>query len=260
MSPTSNVMLLQGENLRGGSSRVPAPRARGRRRRCGAILRSDMDDLDLLARSELFSAFNQGSLRRFVELARTVECERNVVIFEEGDEADELFVVRSGRIAIGTRSFDGRESLVALMETGDVLGEMPLFDSGKRSATARALERSVVIGIPYQVVRDSLDDQPALLWNVVGLLAERLRATDSALADAVLLDVTGRTAKRMLELAGDQDEFQLPITQEELAGLVGASRERVNKAIAAFIRLGWIEQMDRRYRIVERDRLAQRSR
>jgi CRP-like cAMP-binding protein len=219
-----------------------------------------MDDLDLLARSELFSAFNQGALRRFVELARTVECERNVVIFEEGDEADELFVVRSGLIAIGTRSVDGRESLVALMETGDVLGEMPLFDSGKRSATARALERSVVIGIPYDAVRDALNDQPALLWNVVGLLAERLRTTDSALADAVLLDVTGRTAKRLLELAGDQDEFQLPITQEELAGLVGASRERVNKAIAAFIRLGWIEQMDRRYRIVERDRLAQRSR
>jgi CRP-like cAMP-binding protein len=87
-----------------------------------------------------------------------------------------------------------------------------------------------------------------------------LRATDSALADAVLLDVTGRTAKRLLELAGDQSEFALPITQEELAGLVGASRERVNKSIAAFIRLGWIEQLDRKYRILERDRLAQRAR
>jgi CRP/FNR family cyclic AMP-dependent transcriptional regulator len=64
----------------------------------------------------------------------------------------------------------------------------------------------------------------------------------------------------MLELAGDADEFVLPITQEELAGLVGASRERVNKAIAAFIRLGWIDQVDRRYRIVMRDRLAQRAR
>ncbi|MBO0693217.1 MAG: helix-turn-helix domain-containing protein, partial [Acidimicrobiaceae bacterium] len=101
---------------------------------------------------------------------------------------------------------------------------------------------------------------PELLWNVVGLLAGRLRTTDSALADAVFLDVTGRTAKRLLELAGGADEFALPITQEELAGLVGASRERVNKAIAAFIRLGWIEQVERRYRIVMRDRLAQRAR
>ena len=70
---------------------------------------------------------------------------------------------------------------------------------------------------------------------------------DSALADSVFLDVTGRTAKRLLELAGDSDEFQLPITQEELAGMVGASRERVNKAIASFVRLGWIDQTDRRY-------------
>jgi CRP/FNR family cyclic AMP-dependent transcriptional regulator len=109
-------------------------------------------------------------------------------------------------------------------------------------------------------VKAAIDARPELLWDVVGLLAQRLRSTDSALADAVFLDVTGRTAKRLLELAGDAEEFQLPITQEELAGLVGASRERVNKSIAAFIRLGWIEQYDRRYRIAQRDRLTQRSR
>ncbi len=170
--------------------------------------------------------------------ARPVECERNFVVFEEEDEANEMFVVRSGRVAVGRRSIDGRESLVALMEQGDLFGEMSLFDEGTRSASARALEHSRILGIPYGVVREALDDRPELLWQVVRLLAERLRYTDSALADAVFLDVTGRTAKRLLELAGDADDFQLPITQEELAGLVGASRERVNKSIAAFIRLG----------------------
>ena len=219
-----------------------------------------MEDIDLLARSELFSAFDEAALQKLVGSARPVECERNFVVFEEEDEADELFVVRSGRIAVGRRSFDRRESLVALMETGDLFGEMPLFDQGTRSASARALEHSQILGIPYGVVREALDTRPELLWEVVRLLAERLRNTDSALADAVFLDVTGRTAKRLLELAGDNDDFQLPITQEELAGLVGASRERVNKSIAAFIRLGWIEQLDRRYRIVARDRLAQRAR
>jgi CRP-like cAMP-binding protein len=219
-----------------------------------------MDDVDLLGRSELFSAFDEPALRTMVTSSRPVECERNFVIFSEDDEADELFVVRSGRVAVGRRSVDGRESLVALMEAGDLFGEMALFDEGKRSASARALEHSEVLGIPYGVVREALDARPELLWNVVRLLAERLRNTDDALADAVFLDVTGRTAKRLLELAGDQDEFQLPITQEELAGLVGASRERVNKSIAAFIRLGWIEQMDRRYRILMRDRLVQRAR
>jgi CRP/FNR family transcriptional regulator, cyclic AMP receptor protein len=219
-----------------------------------------MTDLDLLARSELFSAFPEDALGRLMSAARTVRCDRNHVVFEEEDAAGELFVVRSGRIAIGRRSIDGRESLVALMEAGDVFGEMPLFDDGNRSASARALERSELLAIPYGLVREALDAKPELLWEVVSLLAARLRTTDSALADAVFLDVTGRTAKRLLELAGDEDEFQIPITQEELAGLVGASRERVNKSIAAFVRLGWIEQLDRRYRIVERERLAQRSR
>jgi len=219
-----------------------------------------MDDVDLLSRSELFSAFDRGVLERLILDSRRVECDRNEVLFEEGDNADEMFVVQSGRVAVGRRSLDGRESIVALMEPGYLFGEMCLFDNLPRSASARALEHSELLGFPYSAVRKSLDEQPVLLWNVVRLLAERLRATDSALADAVLLDVTGRTAKWMLELAGDQEEFQLPITQEELAGLVGASRERVNKSIAAFIRLGWIEQSERRYRILERDKLSQRAR
>ena len=78
-------------------------------------------------------------------------------------------------------------------------------------------------------------------------------------ADAFFLDVTGRTAKRLLDLAGDQDVFSIPITQEELAGLVGASRERVNKAISAFLRLGWIEQNDREYRILKRREMEIRA-
>jgi CRP/FNR family cyclic AMP-dependent transcriptional regulator len=225
-----------------------------------ANLIAGMEDIELLGRSELFSAFSDTLLERIHARATPVECDRNHGIFEEGDEARELFVVKKGRIAIGRRSSDGRESLVALMEEGDLFGEMPLFDDGDRSASARALERSVLLRIPYEPVRQALDEDPQLLWTVVSLLAQRLRATDDALVDAVLLDVTGRTAKRLLELAGDASEFQLPITQEELAGLVGASRERVNKSIAAFIRLGWIDQMDRRYRIVQRDRLEQRAR
>ena len=228
--------------------------------RPAGIVSTGMENLALLARSDLFSAFDGDALDRLLIGARSLRCERNQTIFDEGDEADELFVVRSGRIAIGRRSVDGRESLVALMEDGDVFGEMPLFDSGVRSASARSLEASEVLRIPFSLVRAELDAQPNLLWDVVTLLAQRLRSTDSALADAVFLDVTGRTAKRLLELAGEDDEFVLPITQEELAGLVGASRERVNKSIAAFIRLGWIKQTDRRYRIIARDRLAQRSR
>lgn len=217
-------------------------------------------DLELLARSELLSAFPEDDLRLLLLAGEAVTGERGTVVFAEGDEAADLFVVRRGRVAVGRRSPDGRESLVALMEAGDLFGEMSLFDSGTRSASARALEPTELLRLPYKPVKDALDRHPQLLWDVVALLSRRLRSTDSALADAVFLDVTGRTAKRILELAGDADEFQMPITQEELAGLVGASRERVNKAIAAFVRLGWLVQYDRRYRITERERLAQRAR
>jgi CRP-like cAMP-binding protein len=104
-----------------------------------------------------------------------------------------------------------------------------------------------------------LDAHPDLMWNVVKMLVTRLRAMDAALADSVFLDVTGRTAKRLLELSNGADDFTLPVTQEELAGMVGASRERVNKAIASFIKLGWLEQHDRHYVIKKRDSLELRS-
>ena len=107
--------------------------------------------------------------------------------------------------------------------------------------------------LQYPAVRAAFQAHPHLLWVIVRVLARRLRSTDDSLADAVFLDVPARTAKRLLELAGDREEFRLPMTQEDLAGLVGASRERVNKALSQFAKLGWIEIQGRnRYRILDR--------
>jgi CRP/FNR family cyclic AMP-dependent transcriptional regulator len=214
----------------------------------------------LLAGTELFEGLDDEVIEQLSEQATQQTLRRNDVIFAEGDESDALFVVSTGRVAIANKSVDGRESVVALMEPGDLFGEMALFDGRGRSAEARALEQSVVVSIPFAPIRKLYEDHPEQLWRVVRLLAGRIRNMDEALADAVFLDVTGRTAKRLLELAGDKDEFVLPITQEELAGMVGASRERVNKAIAAFIRLGWIQQIDRRYVITNRRQLEIRAR
>ncbi|HWC38509.1 MAG TPA: Crp/Fnr family transcriptional regulator [Acidimicrobiales bacterium] len=214
---------------------------------------------ELLARSELFRGLDPPALHQMVDAARAVTLQRNDVVFAQDDPAEELFIVRSGRIAIAQRSVDGRQTMVALMEPEDLFGDMPLFDGRPRSAEARALEPSQLVGVPYAPIRAVLAEQPELLWSVVSMLAGRLRATNAALADSVFLDVPGRTAKRLLELAGPADEFVLPVTQEELAGLVGASRERVNKALAAFLRLGWLEQADRHYRIVDRDQMTRRA-
>ena len=166
-----------------------------------------------------------------------------------------------GRLAIAIANpIDHRETVVSLMEPGDLFGEMAMLDQGPRSAMARALEPSTVLAIPYDAVLTVFRSRPELLWGVTRLLAQRLRVMDEVLADSVFLDVTGRTAKRLLELSEGADEFTLPVTQEELAGMVGASRERVNKAIASFIRLGWIDQHERRYTILKRQSLEIRAR
>jgi CRP/FNR family transcriptional regulator, cyclic AMP receptor protein len=219
-----------------------------------------MLDPDLLADVDLFRSLSHDALQRVMAASTARSLRRGDVLFDEGDDATELFIVESGRVAIANRSPDGRESVVALMTAGDLFGEMSMFDDMGRSAQARALETSVVHAVPYTAVTSELEEDPRLLWSVVELLARRLRNTDNALADAVFLDVTGRTAKRLLELAGDADQFTLPVTQEELAGLVGASRERVNKALASFIRLGWVEQRERKYHITDREQLTRRAR
>ena len=215
----------------------------------------------ILAATELFAEAPDEVLATVAAAAVERDLVRGDVLFDEGGTPSALYVVLSGRIAIAIgNELDHRESMVALMEAGDLFGELGMLDEGPRSASARALEPSRALEIPYSAVQGVFEAQPHLLWGVTRLLAKRLRAMDEALADSVFLDVTGRTAKRLLELADGADDFVLPVTQEELAGMVGASRERVNKAISNFIRLGWLEQHDRSYRITQRDRLELRAR
>ena len=215
----------------------------------------------VLADTEFFADAPASMLADVAASGKIRNLVRGDVLFEAGDDPDSIYVVLTGRIAIalGNRPFDHRESVIALMEEGDLFGEMGMLDKGARSAGARALETSTVLEIPYTSVLDQLNASTSLMWNVVRMLSRRLRAMDQALADSVFLDVTGRTAKRLVDLSGGKDEFMLPVTQEELAGMVGASRERVNKAIASFIKLHWLEQHDRSYRILDRAKLEQRA-
>ena len=215
----------------------------------------------VLADTEFFADAPASMLADVAASGKIRNLVRGDVLFEAGDDPDSIYVVLTGRIAIalGNRPFDHRESVIALMEEGDLFGEMGMLDKSARSAGARALETSTVLEIPYTSVLDQLNASTSLMWNVVRMLSRRLRAMDQALADSVFLDVTGRTAKRLVDLSGGKDEFMLPVTQEELAGMVGASRERVNKAIDSFIKLHWLEQHDRSYRILDRAKLEQRA-
>jgi len=185
---------------------------------------------------------------------------RNQTVFVEGDPSESLYIVVEGRVAIATHSGDGRETIVAVLGPSGLFGDLGLFDGGKRAAAVRALMDTEVLELPYGPILALMQEDSSLLWNVIRMLAQRVRATDEALADTVFLDVPARTAKRLLQLSGDVDDFKLPITQEELAGMVGASRERVNKALALFVKLGWLKVSGRnRYRILDRAAIEQRS-
>ena len=208
----------------------------------------------------LFAGLDDEQLDHIAAAGDVYSLQRNVVLFEEGAEPHEFCLVLAGRIAIAQESEDGRESLLALMSPGELFGELGFLDGQDRSAQARALEESEVLVVPYAELRLLYENHPTALWSAVQLLARRLRATDRALSDTVFLDVMGRTAKRLLDMAGDNDEFEMPLTQEELASMVGASRERVNKAIHAFVRLGWITHDHRNYQITNRKNLTLRAR
>jgi CRP-like cAMP-binding protein len=221
---------------------------------------SAMVDTKLLSQTEIFEGLDEDILGDVACYSKCRRLDRGDVLFLTGDRPDAMYVVLSGLIAIVTTAPDGRDSVISLMEEGDLFGEMGFFDGRGRSAGARALEASEVLTVPYGPVRRLYEIHPERLWRVVSMLVRRLRAAGTALADSVFLDVVGRTAKRLLTFAGDEDSFTLPVTQEELAAMVGASRERVNKAISQFVRLGWLERSGHHYIIRDRPQLTLRSR
>jgi CRP/FNR family transcriptional regulator, cyclic AMP receptor protein len=215
----------------------------------------------LLDATELFAALPDDVLSELSDRATVRRLERNEVLFRQGDASTCLYVVAEGRIAIATQAGDGRETVIAVLEQGGLFGELSLFDDAPRMADARALVETTVVEVAHEPVREVLQSRPQLLWVIVRLLVQRLRATDEALAELVFLDVPARTAKRLLDLSGGADGFTLPVTQEELAAMVGASRERVNKAISLFVRLDWLALEGRNhYRILDRQALEDRAR
>ena len=134
-----------------------------------------MVDIDLLQDVALLADLTDDEMARVAASAVTARYLRGDLVFAEADPPDRLCVVAAGRIAIAKRSVDGRESMVALMERGDVFGEMGLFDGGVRSAEARALEPSELVELPYAPLKAVYEARPDLLWGVVRLLAGRLR-------------------------------------------------------------------------------------
>ncbi len=215
----------------------------------------------------LFAALDDEAAAALRASMAEVRLSRGDVLFAEGDPGDRLYVVIAGKIKLGRTSADGRENLLAIQGPGEMFGELSLFDPGPRTATATAITQTTLIGLGHEDLHPWLSGRPEVATQLLRALARRLRRTNDTLADLVFSDVPGRVAKALLDLAkrfGVQSDDGIHVThdltQEELAQLVGASRETVNKALADFAQRGWLRHEARAVVILDVDRLTRRSR
>ena len=187
-------------------------------------------------------------------------------MFAEGEPGDRLFIIISGKVKIGRRSPDGRENLLTIMGPSDMFGELSIFDPGPRTSSATTITEVRAVSMDRDALRAWIADRPEIAEQLLRVLARRLRRTNNNLADLIFTDVPGRVAKQLLQLAqrfGTQEGGALRVThdltQEEIAQLVGASRETVNKALADFAHRGWIRLEGKSVLISDSERLAPRS-
>jgi CRP-like cAMP-binding protein len=196
----------------------------------------------------------------------SVKISKGSILFAEGDEGDHLYVIVEGKIKLGTSSGDGRENLLSILGPGEMFGELSLFDPNPRTSTATAVTDAKLLSLGQTKLIPWLTENPRVSLNLLASLAQRLRRTNEAVGDLVFSDVPGRVAKALIDLGerfGKQTDEGLlvnhDLTQEELAQLVGASRETVNKALADFAGRNWLKLDGRAVLITDLERLSKRS-
>jgi CRP/FNR family transcriptional regulator, cyclic AMP receptor protein len=225
------------------------------------------DRLDVLSRAPLFEALDSGEAKALRSRMTDVALGRGERLFAEGDDGDRLYVVLDGKIKLTRAAPDGRENLLSVIGPGEMFGELSLFDPRPRTASASAITDAHLAALAHDKLLVWLTGRPEVALHLLRALAQRLRRANDVMADLVFTDVPGRVAKQLLDLAGRFGEEQSDglhvnhdLTQEELAQLVGASRETVNKALADFVTRGWIQLSARSVVLLDTERLRRRAR
>jgi len=224
------------------------------------------DDL-IIRQAPLFSALDDEAARSLRNSMVALKLNKGQTLFKEGEEGDRLYVVVHGKIKLGRSSSDGRENLLSILGPGEMFGELSLFDPEPRTSTATAVTDARLVSLAHDAVIGLLSSNPQTSLELLRRLAQRLRKSNEVLADLVFADVPGRVAKAIMDLGerfGVQkdDGFHVnhDLTQEELAQLVGASRETVNKALADFAARGWLKLEPRAVLVTDTERLYKRGR
>lgn len=226
-----------------------------------------METQAILKRAPLFRELDDEAFQALSSSMGELQLSRGEVLFHEGDSGNQLYVVVVGKIKLGRHGGSGRENLLAVLGPGQMFGELSLFDPGPRSTTATAVTSCRLRVLDHADLTPWLAGRPEVAKGLLGQLAGRLRKANDVVSDLVFSDVPGRVAKALLDLAsrfGKRTEEGLVVhhelTQEELAQLVGASRETVNKALADFAARGWVRLESRSVIILDLERLERRAR
>jgi len=222
---------------------------------------------EVVRRAPLFTALDEAAAVSLRASMDTVKIAKGSILFKEGDDGEHLYVIIDGKLKLGTSSGDGRENLLSILGPGEMFGELSLFDPGPRTSTATAVTDAKLLSLSHERVIPWLKQNPEVSLQLLTRLSQRLRRTNEAVGDLVFSDVPGRVAKALIDL-GDRFGKTSPegllvnhdLTQEELAQLVGASRETVNKALADFAGRGWLKLDGRSVLITDVERLGKRSR
>ena len=215
-----------------------------------------MADVEFLSQVSIFANLGPERLQPLTGKMRTRRYQRGEVIFHEDDAGDRMHIIVEGSVKISVTSEDGREKNIALFKPAECFGEMALLDGSRRSATATALEALETLVLMRDDFLDFLSENPQVAADISNLLTQRLRNVNQMLVDTAFLDVPTRVAKQLLNLAasyagdaGDAEPAEprvVPLGQEELASLVGASRETVSRALTSYRRMGILTTSHRR--------------
>jgi len=222
---------------------------------------------DALSEAPLFEGLSEEDARALRASVTVVKLDRGERLFSEGDAGDRLYIILSGKMKLTKAAPDGRENLLSVHGPGEMFGELSLFDPVPRTSSANAVTQAELAGVAHDELRKFLATRPEVAMHMLQALAQRLRRINEVKADLVFTDVPGRVAKALLDLS-DRFGVQTPdgvqvnhdLTQEELAQLVGASRETVNKALADFAARGWIQLAAKSVLVTDTDRLRKRAR
>lgn len=196
-----------------------------------------MSRITALRKVLFFEALTEQDLQTLANSLERRTFAKGMVVFHKGSPGDLMHIIESGKVRIFILSESGHEISVNVYGPGDVFGELAILDGLPRSAGAMALEKTVTLALHRDDFLRHLETHPQMAQSIIWMLSARLRYTTTYVESLAFLGVNDRVAAKLLELAErygrekEGIEIGLQLTQAELAGLVGATRESVNKAL-----------------------------